>query len=198
MVLGVPGTSYVGTMIRLAVLSCVLVIVACSRFKTSDELRAEQRREAPPDATWHTLPCEVPQFDDFGWRLDSVGPLKLRVPGRVRSVAASQYGTREYSYRSGHLFLWLAPDAGEAYRGALLGTPRWREEMCSIGERPASVAMPMEKNVFATAVRWSEAARDETLVALIRARDLEDFRLLRAMLFTLRWDDGGGRATDRR
>lgn len=176
----------------LAALGVSLALSACSRFRTTDEIRDEMRaRDTAIGATWYIEPCEVPSFDDFGWRLDSIGPIQLRLPPAVRLVAGQSYDRREYRYGAGVLQLWLAPDAGELYRGRVFGSAVWRQTSCSIADRPADVGTPLQKNQFGAVVRWSEAAPDETLVALISALRLEELRLLRAVLFTLRFDPDG-------
>ncbi|MGQ0764595.1 MAG: hypothetical protein ACT4OZ_02900 [Gemmatimonadota bacterium] len=178
-----------GSMVATA---AAISLASCTRFKTTDELRDEMRgRETTVGMAWHIEPCEVPAFDDFGWRLDSIGPIHLRLPSSVRLVAGPTYGRRQYRYGSGVLEFWLAPDAGELYRGRVFGTGLWRQTACSIADRPADVGTPLQKNQFGTVVRWSEAVPDETLVALISALKLEELRMLRAVLFTLRFRPEG-------
>jgi hypothetical protein len=174
--------------LRLAILA--LSAFACARAKTTDELRAELRRGDSVSAREYLQPCETPTIDDFGWRTDSIAGVTIRLPSAIRSRPSPAYAEREYRLGQGSLFLWLAPDAGQLYRQYVESAPRWRETLCEVGGRPADVGMPLQKNRFWTVIRWSDAAGGETLVAVVRARTLDELRTLRAVLFTLRFPDG--------
>jgi hypothetical protein len=50
----------------------------------------------------------------------------------------------------------------------------------------ADVAAPALRSEFATAIWWRDAALGVPLVAVVRARTLDDYRVLRAILFTLK------------
>lgn len=67
--------------------------------------------------------------------------------------------------------------------------PRWRVTTCEIAGRPADVGTPLQKNGFATVIRWNDAMRNEALAAVVRRRTLDELRTLRAVLFTLRFPD---------
>jgi hypothetical protein len=117
------------------------------------------------------------------------------VPSQVRSIPTPAYGRKEFAYKTGGMTLDLASDAGEIYRsqlfrGVLVQAPRWAEVVCEIAGRPADVAVPIQKGLFSTAIRWSEAVGNETLVGVVTARTIEDYRVLRALMFTIRFPDG--------
>lgn len=168
---------------------CLLLAAACARYKTTDELRdAIRAADSSASDRWLYEPCEVPALDTFGWRLDSVAGIRFRVPSAVQSIPTPAFGERTFRQGRGILEMRLAPDAGLFYRSYVYQSSRWREEACSIADRAADVAVPLQKTTFATAIRWPEVPGiGGTLVAVVRARTLDEYRTLRAILFTISW-----------
>jgi hypothetical protein len=133
----------------LAGCCAIAALPACARFKTTDQIRNELLAADSTSGTrWYVEPCEVPAMDTFGWRADSLGPVRFKIPPLVRVVPNPRFGERSFRYGTGTLNIRLAPDAGIIYQGYVYQSPRWREESCSISDRPAD-GPPLQKNIFA-------------------------------------------------
>jgi hypothetical protein len=158
--------------------------LACSRFKTTDQLRAELH--ATGDSTWLRFPCQELVVDAFGWPRDSLEGVAYRVhPGLIRR-AITQPRFRFYESRTHRQQLQIQMEAAttQIYRYTdRLNQLRVQE--CSIRDRVASVAAGRRDFRVETTVIWHDIGDGRSMRVTLSARSVEEAQLLRATLFTM-------------
>lgn len=165
---------------------------ACSRFKTTDQLR-DDLRGTNGDSSFMRFPCQSLTVDEFGWTLDSLDGVAYRLHPSLQRFGQRRINEVTYRSRNARNWLRLRLPVGfvEMYPFAQR-LSRYRREDCSIRERTASVVIGMVGFDYQTTVIWQDIGDGRQLVATATARTMEELQVLRGTLFTMRFPGGAG------
>jgi hypothetical protein len=170
-----------------ATLVCSLLLSGCSRFKTSDELRAGMRA-VDADSSWMRFPCQSLTVDAFGWTLDALDGIEYRVhPSLRRLDQLRTVDSRSYASRNRRLNLRVDRPIGLvniiSYSAQLA---QMRREQCSIADRAATVVVGRRGLDYETSVLWDDIGDGRQLRVTARGRSLAEAQQLRATFFTIK------------
>ncbi|MFN8574791.1 MAG: hypothetical protein U0132_22240 [Gemmatimonadaceae bacterium] len=160
-------------------------------------------RHAPPpvpaaqtigdaDDSFMKHPCQDLTVDEFGWRLDSLGPTRFRVVPEMKSVEARTFLQRHYSARDRQLYMEMELTAsGSDMRQWAAGLTAALRVECDVNERLATVLVGRRDFDYETTVLWHDIGDGSQLRVTARARTLADLQRLRGTLFTMQFPTGG-------
>jgi hypothetical protein len=169
------------------VTTAVAALASCSRFKSTDDLRAELRGESG-DSTFMRYPCQSLVVDEFGWTLDSLDGVKYRLHPSMQRFGLKTFRDAAYRSRSNRNFLRISlPQQTASIYPYAKDLRQYRREVCSVNERAAEVVTGMRNFNFETTVLWEDIGDGRQLVATATARTLEELQVLRGTLFTMRF-----------
>lgn len=159
---------------------------ACHRNRTSEEIR-QSFHEPDLDSTWMRFPCQLLVVDAFGWRADSVGPIKLRVHPSLETYRSS-WNLKEYRTSNNRSRLWIRYDGGPAptINGISSDLQQRRFEECTIADRLVQVVTGRSNFEYHTRMIWYDVGDEEPLIARAVGRSTDEVQILRAVLFTMK------------
>lgn len=169
--------------------AAIAALAACSRYKTTDELRAELRGEQPgQDSSFMRYPCQALTVDEFGWQLDSLDAVKYRVPPSMKVFGLKTFRHATYRSKNARNYINVSlPQQTESIYPYAKGLQRYRREVCAIRERQAVVVAGLADFNFQTTVLWEDIGDGRQMVVTATARTLPELQELRGMFFTMRF-----------
>jgi len=172
----------------IAVLAlAVCVAGACSRFRTSEEIRLAMRA-GERDTTWMRNPCQLLIVDEFGWRADSLDGIAYRVHSSLRRRPTAKRYERRYETADRHSRLMLQiPVSAPSGIDLGNGLQQLRYAECSIADRIAQVVTGRAGFEFHTRVVWADVGDGRAMVATAVGRTIEEVQVMRGVLFTMRF-----------
>lgn len=186
--LGVDDNPIGGLRLRLlaALVLGLSLLGACHRNRTSEEIR-QSFQEADDDSTWMRYPCQLLVVDEFGWRADSVGPIKLRVHPSLETYR-STWNLREYRTPDNRSRLSIRYDGGPAptINGISSDLQQRRFEECTIANRVVVVVTGRASFEYHTRMIWYDVGDEEPLIVRAVGRSTDEVQILRAVLFTMK------------
>jgi len=170
---------------RIGFFTCALLLIGCSRgVSESGELVATAR------PVWLEYPCASDSVDDFGWTLYSLRSTQLRVPREYRRH--SVWNPDQLLFRRGNATMSVGfhPMNEWTFRDYLRARPGLRSCDGEIAGYLAVVSSFYENGSYVLAIfwpnRWEIEGVGKWLLAVIRARNVEDASRLRQAVLTIK------------